>query len=120
VYGAISRKSQILFTVGTISILTMQPAQADTEFRIQDIIHHPTSAALLAQARVTVVQVTGVQVNPTDKGVEVILQTPLGEQLQITNCSADNSFIADIPNAQLRLPSGNDYIPCGKTNYGNY
>ncbi|MBW4647014.1 MAG: TonB-dependent siderophore receptor [Goleter apudmare HA4340-LM2] len=52
------------------------------------------------------IQVTGVQVNPTDKGVEVILQTTQGEQLQITNRSAENNFIADIPNAQLRLPSG--------------
>ncbi|MEH2290677.1 TonB-dependent siderophore receptor [Nostoc sp.] len=53
-----------------------------------------------------VVQVTGVKANPTAKGVEVILQTSKGEQLQITNRSAGNNFIADIPNAQLRLPSG--------------
>ncbi|MEH2066861.1 MAG: TonB-dependent siderophore receptor [Nostoc sp.] len=53
-----------------------------------------------------VVQVTGVKANPTTKGVEVILQTSKGEQLQITNRSAGNNFIADIPNAQLRLPSG--------------
>ncbi|MDF5706212.1 MAG: TonB-dependent siderophore receptor [Nostoc sp. S4] len=53
-----------------------------------------------------VVQVTGVKANPTAKGVEVILQTTKGEQLQITNRSAGNNFIADIPNAQLRLPSG--------------
>ncbi|WP_375510095.1 TonB-dependent receptor plug domain-containing protein [uncultured Nostoc sp.] len=53
-----------------------------------------------------VVQVTQVKANPTDKGVEVILQTSKGEQLQVTNRTAGNSFIADIPNAQLRLPSG--------------
>ncbi|MEH2201680.1 MAG: TonB-dependent siderophore receptor [Nostoc sp.] len=53
-----------------------------------------------------VVEVTAVKANPTAKGVEVILQTTKGEQLQITNRSAGNSFIADIPNAQLRLPSG--------------
>ncbi|WP_442949268.1 TonB-dependent siderophore receptor [Nostoc sp.] len=53
-----------------------------------------------------VVQVTQVKANPTAKGVEVILQTSKGEQLQVTNRSAGNSFIADIPNAQLRLPSG--------------
>jgi iron complex outermembrane recepter protein len=53
-----------------------------------------------------VIQVTSVKANPTDKGVEVILQTVKGQQLQVTNRSADNNFIADIPNAQLRLPSG--------------
>ncbi|MEH2287413.1 TonB-dependent siderophore receptor [Nostoc sp.] len=53
-----------------------------------------------------VVQVTAVKANPTAKGVEVILQTTKGQQLQVTNRSTDNNFIADIPNAQLRLPSG--------------
>ncbi|MEH2206147.1 MAG: TonB-dependent siderophore receptor [Nostoc sp.] len=53
-----------------------------------------------------VIPITGVKANPTDKGIEVILETSLGEQLQITNRSQDNNFIADIPNAQLRLPSG--------------
>ncbi|MEH2168736.1 MAG: TonB-dependent siderophore receptor [Nostoc sp.] len=53
-----------------------------------------------------VVQVTSVKANPTAKGVEVILQTSKGEQLQITNRSVGNNFIAEIPNAQLRLPSG--------------
>ncbi|WP_375479815.1 TonB-dependent siderophore receptor [uncultured Nostoc sp.] len=53
-----------------------------------------------------VVQVTKVKANPTSKGVEIILQTSIGQQLQLLNRSADNSFIIDIPNAQLRLPSG--------------
>ncbi|WP_442943505.1 AMIN domain-containing protein [Nostoc sp.] len=53
-----------------------------------------------------VVQVTSVKANPTSKGVEVILQTSKGEQLQVVNQSSGNNFIADIPNAQLRLRSG--------------
>jgi len=56
-----------------------------------------------------VIQVTGVQANPTAQGVEVILQTTQGEQLQITNRSAGNNLIADIPNAQLRLPNGDAF-----------
>ncbi|WP_138502473.1 TonB-dependent siderophore receptor [Nostoc sp. PA-18-2419] len=57
-----------------------------------------------------IVQVTGVKANSTDKGVEVILQTTKGQQLEVTNRSAGNNFIADIPNAQLRLPSGEAFI----------
>ena len=53
-----------------------------------------------------VVQVTGVKANPTNKGVEVILQTSKGQQLQLVNRSTGSNFITDIPNAQLRLPSG--------------
>lgn len=102
---AIGQKYQILVAIGAISILTVKPAQANST-RIQDIIHHQSAALLAQESSVTVVPVTGVQVNPTAKGVEVILQTLQGEQLQVTNRNAGNNFIADIPNAQLRLPSG--------------
>ena len=60
----------------------------------------------LAQANSAVIQVTSVKANPTAKGVEILLETSQGEKLQIINRSAGNSYIADIPNAQLRLPSG--------------
>ncbi|MEH2249197.1 AMIN domain-containing protein [Nostoc sp.] len=56
-----------------------------------------------------IVQVTAVKANPTIKGVEVILQTTKGEQLQVTNSSTGNNFIADIPDAQLRLPNGDGF-----------
>lgn len=56
-----------------------------------------------------VIQVTSVKANPTSKGVEVILQTSIGQQLQVVNHSSGNNFIADIPNAQLRLPNGDAF-----------
>lgn len=68
------------------------------------------SSALFTVPAPEVVQVTEVKANPTDKGVEVILQTTLGNQLQVVNRSAGNSYIADIPNAQLRLPSGEAFV----------
>ncbi|MDZ7960272.1 MAG: TonB-dependent siderophore receptor [Aulosira sp. DedQUE10] len=70
------------------------------------------SAELLVQSPASsseVVQVTAVKANPTEKGVEVILQTSIGAQLQITNRSTGNNFIADIPNSQLRLPNGDAF-----------
>ncbi|BBD64366.1 ferrichrome iron receptor [Nostoc commune NIES-4072] len=57
-----------------------------------------------------IIPITGVKANPTNTGIEVILETSLGEQLQVTNRSQDNNFIADIPNAQLRLPSGEAFV----------
>lgn len=111
VCGAMGQKSYILFLVGVFSILTMQPAQADSDIsRLQDVIHPQRSAALLAQDGVTVVQVTGVKANPTNQGVEIILQTTKGQQLQVINRSGGNSFIVDVPNAQLRLPLGEAFI----------
>ncbi len=53
-----------------------------------------------------VISITGVKANPTDKGLEVILQTAQGEQLQVTNRSIGNNFVADISGGQLRLLSG--------------
>ncbi|MDM9382159.1 TonB-dependent siderophore receptor [Chlorogloeopsis sp. ULAP01] len=90
-----------------------QPLLARKIRQLSEIERPSTSAQMLVQSPAPqtapsseVVQVTGVKANPTDKGVEVILQTTVGEQLQITNRSTGNSFIADIPNAQLSLPSG--------------
>ncbi|MHC5747840.1 MAG: AMIN domain-containing protein, partial [Nostoc sp.] len=84
--------------------------------QLSEVERPSTSARLLVQSPVPevapvsqVVQVTAVKANPTEKGVEVILQTTQGEQLQITNRSADKNFIADIPNAQLRLPNGDAF-----------
>ena len=53
-----------------------------------------------------IVQITGVKANPTNKGVEIILQTSQGTQLQVTNRSTGNNFIADLSGGQLRLASG--------------
>jgi iron complex outermembrane recepter protein len=58
-----------------------------------------------------IIAVTGIQLNSTETGIELILQTPAGlaEQLQPNNISSGDRFIADIPNAQLRLPQGKPF-----------
>ncbi|MEH1832778.1 MAG: TonB-dependent siderophore receptor [Nostoc sp.] len=66
------------------------------------LVQSPTPAS-------EIVQVTAVKANPTNKGVEVILQTSKGQQLQLVNRSSGNNFITDIPNAQLRLASGDAF-----------
>jgi iron complex outermembrane recepter protein len=57
------------------------------------------------------IPVTDVQLNPTETGIELLLQTPpqSAEQLQPNNISSGNNFIADIPNAQLQLPDGKPF-----------
>ncbi|MCU0534285.1 MAG: TonB-dependent receptor, partial [Hydrococcus sp. Prado102] len=58
-----------------------------------------------------IIPVTDIQLNPTETGIELILQTPPGvaEQLQPNNLSSGNNFIAEIPNAQLQLPDGKPF-----------
>lgn len=80
--------------------------------QFSEIEHPKTNAQMLVQSPAPsseIVQVTGVKATPTDKGVEVILQTSKSAQLRITNRSTGNNFIADIPNSQLRLPNGDAF-----------
>ncbi|MBE9048992.1 TonB-dependent siderophore receptor [Nostocales cyanobacterium LEGE 11386] len=103
--------------VQPIQVLASENKQNTSSAKIQTLseIKFPATSVkdLLSQSPTpdtqTTVIITGVKANPTDKGVEVILQTNQGEQLQITNRSAENNFIADIPNAQLRLPNGDGF-----------
>ncbi|NCJ05935.1 TonB-dependent siderophore receptor [Synechococcales cyanobacterium C] len=54
-------------------------------------------------------QVTDVQVNPTDTGVEVILETAEGQLAAPITSVVGNALIADIPNAVLALPEGEEF-----------
>ncbi|MEH2184028.1 TonB-dependent receptor domain-containing protein [Nostoc sp.] len=110
---------QVVLMVSTLFVLGIQAGLAQTQQHKSAIANIPsirelklplTSAEMLVQSPISeAVQVTGVKANPTDKGVEIILQTTRGEQLQLVNRSAGNSFIVDVPNAQLRLPSGDAF-----------
>lgn len=86
----------------------LRKSQATRELPLLSKVKRPlTSAQLLVQSPTPeIVQVTAVEANPTEQGVEVVLQTTMGEQLTVVNRSSGNSYIADIPNAQLRLPNG--------------
>ncbi|MEH2273826.1 MAG: TonB-dependent siderophore receptor [Nostoc sp.] len=59
----------------------------------------------LSQTISDVVSVTDVKVNPTDKGIELILVTHNSQKLQVKGRIEGNSYIADISNAQLQLAS---------------
>ncbi len=79
--------------------------------QLSDIPRAPTSVKdWLAQEaqKNQVTQVTGVRLNSTASGLEIILETPTN-QLQSTIKSERNTFSAVIPNAQLNLPSGNSF-----------
>lgn len=52
------------------------------------------------------VQVTAVEVKPTDKGLEVVLQTPDRRVPQVFTSGYRNTLVANILNAQLAVPQG--------------
>nr|WP_199316582.1 TonB-dependent siderophore receptor [Chroococcidiopsis sp. [FACHB-1243]] len=60
-----------------------------------------------AAGKSNVVQVTGVRLNPTPNGLEMILETTDGTIPQILTYGYQQTWVANIINAQLRLPEGN-------------
>ncbi|RUT07363.1 ferrichrome-iron receptor [Dulcicalothrix desertica PCC 7102] len=89
--------SAIAFSIGT-------PARAD--IKVPRTLAQ-TSTPTLPQGNV--VKITGVKANPTEKGVEVILETREGERLQVANRSTGNNFVADITGGQLQLANGDTF-----------
>jgi iron complex outermembrane recepter protein len=97
-------------------IFTTQPAWGDeTSGVISNLkeLEPPTTIIndRLAQNpnKRSLVSISGVKVNPTKQGVELILQTDKAGELKIQSRSAGNSFVAEIPNAQLRLANGDTF-----------
>ncbi|MDZ8105558.1 MAG: TonB-dependent siderophore receptor [Nostoc sp. DedQUE12a] len=121
----------VIILSSCLGITAVQPVWANEKFQseektqptlvyqipsLSEIELPATSARMLVQTptnspttEAEVVAITGVKANPTDKGVEVILETTQGTQLQVVNRSTGNNFITDIPNAQLRLPNGDAF-----------
>lgn len=108
-----------ILMVGSFLGLVALPCTAETNLKLSSEIPQlseielpATSANILVQVPTPtnvpnqVVVIKSVKANRTDRGVEVILETAQGEQLQVTNRSAGNNFIVDITGGQLRLGSG--------------
>jgi iron complex outermembrane receptor protein len=74
-------------------------------------VQQPTGAtpSQVAQVSEAVVQVTGVQLNPTDSGLEVILETADGTSPKIATSSYDKTLLIDISNARLNIPAGEEF-----------
>ncbi|MEH2348659.1 MAG: TonB-dependent receptor [Nostoc sp.] len=111
------RKLYLLGNLGLAIILAIfinQQALAVTKEdqipQLSDIkLPHTSVKEWLAQQEQSNILVTGIKLNQTASGLEVILETSASDKLQTTTKIEGNSFIANIPNAQLRLASGNTF-----------
>ncbi|MEM9807038.1 MAG: TonB-dependent siderophore receptor [Cyanobacteria bacterium P01_D01_bin.56] len=63
----------------------------------------------IAQIEAAQVQITGVRLDPTEAGLQVVLETAGGELTTPTTTVSGNALIAEIPNAVLALPEGEDF-----------
>lgn len=98
---------KLVWTVVVSIAFATLPARAEVKTELIKRKILPVASPLnISQATI---QITGVRLNNTDKGFEIILETTQGDKLQPVNKSEGNTFIADISNAQLRLTSGNTF-----------
>lgn len=82
--------------------------------RLQEVKRPATTVKdWMAQVEAATVRVTKVQLNRTNTGLEIVLDTQDNKPLSVdaTQFRAEgNSLIADIPNAVLALPEGQEFI----------
>jgi iron complex outermembrane recepter protein len=97
--GSIAKDLHSQIVTGEIANLNELELPATTA---KMLVQTPTSSPNTSEA----VAITSVKANPTPEGVEVILETTLGDKLQVANRSTGNNFVADITGGQLRLASG--------------
>lgn len=121
-----------LFLSGVVILLTLQPGWAEEKtgnragspYSLPSTAYSPqlkipplsdlnqpatTVDQWMQQIAQSLVQVTRVQVNPTETRVEVILKTAAGQLATPTTSVVGNALIVDIPNAVLALPEGEEF-----------
>jgi iron complex outermembrane recepter protein len=109
-----SQLEKLLFFSISVSFITNQPIWADEidrstkDSQLGTASKPSTRAAdLLAQEAIaTIVKITGVKINSTDAGLEVVLESDLASTTVPMTRSEGNTFIAEVKNAVLALPEG--------------
>ncbi|WP_333464227.1 AMIN domain-containing protein [Microcoleus sp. herbarium7] len=90
-----------------------KPVERSTITRVGDLSRPATTLEdWRAQVEAATVQVTGVKLDRTDAGLEIVLETAEGKPLQVDATkfrTEGNSLIADIPNTVLALQEGNEF-----------
>ncbi|PZD72621.1 Ferrichrome-iron receptor [Acaryochloris thomasi RCC1774] len=100
----------------TQSVLaTEKPATTDELAELLEILEpedrQPAASVTewLAQIEATQIQVTGIQINPTEQGLSIVLETTADDLAIPAATTEGNRLTAIIPNAVLALPGGPEY-----------
>jgi len=104
--------------IGALCLLVIQPTRAEeiTGFRAIEIPHLSEVERLattvdewMAQVEQASTEITNVRLNSTGNGIEIVLETAEGQLSTPSTSVVGNALIADIPNAVLTLPSGDEF-----------
>ena len=93
-----------------MSLSEIKPVLAETK-NLETESYSLSAQDLLAQetSQAQVIQVTGVELQQTDKGLEIVFQTLTGQKLVPLIFPEGNNLVIEILDATLALPTGNDY-----------
>ncbi|MBD1908989.1 MULTISPECIES: TonB-dependent siderophore receptor [unclassified Leptolyngbya] len=91
------------------TVLSIQPVQANPNNQLDSPSPATTVEEWVAQLEATPTTVTGVRVEASGTSLQVVLETTEGEQLIPATRTIGNALVADLPNAVLALPSGNEF-----------
>jgi iron complex outermembrane recepter protein len=96
-------RSQLWLLGCLYSIGMVLPAAAETEAKRLDQVDRPATTVKewMAQVEAKIVQVTGVRVDRTDQGLQIILETASGQTLAATQQAEGNTLILTVPNAVI-------------------
>ncbi|MBD3885235.1 TonB-dependent siderophore receptor [Phormidium tenue FACHB-886] len=123
------KRQELLINLSLVGlvVLLVQPARAQSPISVNSSVTdisaqegNPQEALLLTeldQPTTTVaewiaqlqIEITEVQLNPTDAGLELVLTATGGELPPAATSVVGNALIADIPDAVLNLPDGNEF-----------
>ncbi|OKH47492.1 TonB-dependent receptor plug [Phormidium tenue NIES-30] len=94
-----------------------QPTLPSTPLPIHPSTPHPATTVdeWMTQIAQATVQITGVRVESTEAGLQVVLETAAGELSAPTTRSLGNALIVDISNAVLALPDGGEFQQASST-----
>lgn len=98
--------SILSLSTSLMMVLFLSPLRAQEKITQNQGDNLAQSNTLIAQ---NVISVTGVSVNQTPEGLEVILETPSNSNLQPLIYPQENTLIIDILDAVLTLPEGEEF-----------
>ncbi|MHC5821295.1 MAG: TonB-dependent siderophore receptor [Nostoc sp.] len=100
--------NQVESTPKIHSLSDVQSAKTSATYLLR-IPREKNKLSQISQATTSLVSVTDVKVNTTDKGIEIILVTANSEKLFVSGKIEGNSYVADIKNGQLKLRNGESF-----------
>jgi iron complex outermembrane recepter protein len=109
----LARYAIALLMLGIFPLSIARSAQAQNMSKIETISESrstsPAKTFTKRLAQSPTIQVTGVKINRTNTGVEVVLETAQTGTLQPTATTTGTTAISTVPNAVLALPEGKEF-----------